>query len=333
MPRPTIEGTVVRQIDMHHSSAGSNKDYRITISQVGTGQYRVYTEHGPAGRLNNGKELTKSPVGIGQATRLADEALDEGDALDALERVGLAGREELACRYLSQGQKRRVALARLVNERRALWVLDEPFVAMDDSGISMLSDLIAGHLAQGGIMGTHAFSQGSGTAHVLQVVHQALEGIQFLAHGLHLVPDFGLGRLHLAQQGIVFLHALLKVLVGCRNNSHVYLHRRIAANAIELAIGQNAQQARLHIERHIADLIEEQSPAVSLLKTSLTHGIGAGKCPFFVTEKFRFDQVFWDCSHIQCDKRRFCPRAMAMQGVRDQLFTGTGFAVDQYADR
>ena len=77
MPRPTIEGTVVRQIDMHHSSAGSNKDYRITISQVGASQYRVYTEHGPAGRLNNGKELTKSPVGIGQATRLADEARDK----------------------------------------------------------------------------------------------------------------------------------------------------------------------------------------------------------------------------------------------------------------
>ena len=129
-----------------------------------------------------------------------------------------------------------------------------------------------------------------------------------------------------------FLHTLLKVLVGCRNNSHVYLHRRIAANAIELAIGQHAQQARLYIKRHIADLIEEQSPTVSLLKTSLTYGIGAGKCPFFVTEKFRFDQVFWDCSHIQCDKRRFCPRAMAVQGVRNQLFTGTGFAVDQYAD-
>ena len=77
MPRPTIEGTVVRQIDMHHSSAGSNKDYRITISQVGTGQYRVYTEYGPAGRLQNGKELTKSAVGIGQATRLADEARDK----------------------------------------------------------------------------------------------------------------------------------------------------------------------------------------------------------------------------------------------------------------
>ena len=54
-------------------------------------------------------------------------------------------------RHLSQGQKRRVALARLSLSPARLWVLDEPFVAMDDSGISMLSDLIAGHLAQGGI--------------------------------------------------------------------------------------------------------------------------------------------------------------------------------------
>ena len=85
------------------------------------------------------------------AARLADEALDEGDALDALERVGLAGREELACRYLSQGQKRRVALARLVNERRALWVLDEPYVALDAAAIELVAGLIGDHLQRGGL--------------------------------------------------------------------------------------------------------------------------------------------------------------------------------------
>ena len=85
------------------------------------------------------------------AARLADEALDEGDALDALERVGLAGREELACRYLSQGQKRRVALARLVNERRALWVLDEPYVALDTEAVALVADLIGAHLQRGGL--------------------------------------------------------------------------------------------------------------------------------------------------------------------------------------
>ena len=86
------------------------------------------------------------------AARLADEALDEGDALDALERVGLAGREELACRYLSQGQKRRVALARLVNERRALWVLDEPYVALDAAAIELVASLIVAHLQRGGLV-------------------------------------------------------------------------------------------------------------------------------------------------------------------------------------
>ncbi len=85
------------------------------------------------------------------AAHLADEDLDEGAALDALELVGLAGREELACRYLSQGQKRRVALARLVNERRPLWVLDEPYVALDAAAIELVAGLIGAHLQRGGL--------------------------------------------------------------------------------------------------------------------------------------------------------------------------------------
>jgi heme exporter protein A len=85
------------------------------------------------------------------SARLAGEDLDDDDALDALERVGLAGREDLACRYLSQGQKRRVALARLVNERRALWVLDEPYVALDSAAIDLVAGLIGAHLQRGGL--------------------------------------------------------------------------------------------------------------------------------------------------------------------------------------
>lgn len=86
------------------------------------------------------------------AAHLADETLDEGAALDALELVGLAGREELACRYLSQGQKRRVALARLVNERRALWILDEPYVALDTAAVALVASLIGAHLQRGGLV-------------------------------------------------------------------------------------------------------------------------------------------------------------------------------------
>lgn len=70
---------------------------------------------------------------------------------EVLHRFGLKGRENQLARYLSQGQKRRVALSRLALSPAKLWVLDEPFVAMDESGVGMLADLIAGHLRQGGM--------------------------------------------------------------------------------------------------------------------------------------------------------------------------------------
>ncbi|MEI7429402.1 MAG: cytochrome c biogenesis heme-transporting ATPase CcmA [Betaproteobacteria bacterium] len=85
------------------------------------------------------------------SAQLAGEELDQDSALEALSQLGLAGREDLACRYLSQGQKRRVALARMVNERRPLWILDEPYVALDTAAIELVAGLIGGHLQRGGL--------------------------------------------------------------------------------------------------------------------------------------------------------------------------------------
>ena len=109
------------------------------------------------GHLNAIKEELTPLENLLAAARLAGEDLSEDDALDALEQVGLAGREDLACKYLSQGQKRRVALARLVKERRPLWVLDEPFVALDVAAVAWLAGLISAHLQRGGlaVMTTH----------------------------------------------------------------------------------------------------------------------------------------------------------------------------------
>ena len=103
------------------------------------------------GHYNAIKEELTPLENLLASARLADEALSEDDALDALEQVGLAGREDLACRYLSQGQKRRVALARLCNERRALWLLDEPFVALDAAAVELVAGLIGAHLQRGGL--------------------------------------------------------------------------------------------------------------------------------------------------------------------------------------
>jgi len=69
----------------------------------------------------------------------------------ALAEIGLGGREDLPVQVLSQGQKRRVALARLLLSDAALWILDEPFTALDVNAVAQLARLIEGHLQKGGM--------------------------------------------------------------------------------------------------------------------------------------------------------------------------------------
>ena len=85
------------------------------------------------------------------AAQLDGTDLPEAEMLTALRRFGLKGREQLPVRFLSAGQKRRVLLARLVTRKAKLWVLDEPFTALDTKAVDMLGDLVAGHLAEGGM--------------------------------------------------------------------------------------------------------------------------------------------------------------------------------------
>lgn len=81
----------------------------------------------------------------------------ESRAWEALERIGLRGFEDLPTKVLSQGQKRRVALSRLLVTRARLWILDEPFVALDKAAVTLLQDVIRQHVADGGmvILTTH----------------------------------------------------------------------------------------------------------------------------------------------------------------------------------
>jgi heme exporter protein A len=77
---------------------------------------------------------------------------------DALERIGLAHAASLPVAYLSAGQRRRVALARLLVARRPLWLLDEPSSALDAASQATLLGLMRAHLAEGGLLvaATHA---------------------------------------------------------------------------------------------------------------------------------------------------------------------------------
>ena len=71
----------------------------------------------------------------------------------ALESLGIVRLAALPARVLSQGQRRRAALARLaLSAQVPLWLLDEPFTALDVAGIAAVSELCAGHLARGGLL-------------------------------------------------------------------------------------------------------------------------------------------------------------------------------------
>ena len=83
---------------------------------------------------------------------VSGRALSEPQALLALARMGLRGREHLPLRVMSQGQKRRTALARLLASQAPLWVLDEPFVALDVKAVDGLRGILAEHVAQGGMV-------------------------------------------------------------------------------------------------------------------------------------------------------------------------------------
>ncbi|MBY0564629.1 MAG: heme ABC exporter ATP-binding protein CcmA [Hyphomonadaceae bacterium] len=73
------------------------------------------------------------------------------DAAQVVERVGLTRQEELPARVLSQGQARRLALARLLIAPRPVWLLDEPAAGLDTQGREVLATAIEAHCAAGGV--------------------------------------------------------------------------------------------------------------------------------------------------------------------------------------
>ena len=110
-----------------------------------------------AGRLHYIGHATGAKAALTVAEDLAFWAQFRGhdDAATrrrALERFGLASRAEFPVRFLSSGQKRRLALARLVAASAPLWLLDEPTVGLDTEGLAALEGAIAAHRREAGIV-------------------------------------------------------------------------------------------------------------------------------------------------------------------------------------
>jgi heme exporter protein A len=80
-----------------------------------------------------------------------NKSIDQHLLVEALEQVGLKGYEDEHCAKLSAGQKRRVILAGLFVSNAKIWLLDEPFTALDPHGVKIVEERISKHCAQGGL--------------------------------------------------------------------------------------------------------------------------------------------------------------------------------------
>ncbi len=125
--------------------AGLSRPEAGTITVTG-GRPGAYIGH--ANALKEDLTVTESLTFL---ARLHDLESGAPGIREALRTLAIHHRRHAVVRTLSQGQRRRVALARLALEREpSLWVLDEPFDALDVHGIEAVNRLLAAHLARGG---------------------------------------------------------------------------------------------------------------------------------------------------------------------------------------
>ena len=149
------------------NGAGKTSLLRMLCGLLAPAQGRVLWQGQPIASLRD--EFNRQLVYVGHAAALKDDlsALEnlqtagvlggsvstDSDALAALAQAGLRGRERVPARILSQGQRRRVALARLeLSSAAPLWVLDEPFNALDNAATAWLLALVSAQLARGGVV-------------------------------------------------------------------------------------------------------------------------------------------------------------------------------------
>ena len=90
----------------------------------------------------------------------------------------------------------------------------------------------------------------------------------------------------------------------------------------EFALLQHPQQLGLHRERHLADLVEEQRSAISLLEESLEPLHGAGECAFFVSEQQVFDHALRQTRAVERDEGAGAPQRVVVDHPREHFLTG-----------
>jgi heme exporter protein A len=140
---------------------GSNGSGKTTLLKILTGLYEDYT-----GEVD--WDLTSWPLFVSHKPGVKDqltaqenlawlaglhqEGVDRLEVDRALLAVGLSGYQDVLCGTMSEGQRKRVNLARLFFIKSHAWILDEPLSAIDVEGVSLLQECIGSHLDEGGLV-------------------------------------------------------------------------------------------------------------------------------------------------------------------------------------
>ena len=131
--------------------AGANGIGKSSLIRILAGLMRPY----------NGTVESEGMIGLLDERPALDNELPLGKALSfwtqldgagaPMELLGLAGLEDVPVRYLSTGQRKRAALARLIGQQAPIWLLDEPLNGLDVDAVRMCEELVARHCGDGGI--------------------------------------------------------------------------------------------------------------------------------------------------------------------------------------
>ena len=118
-------------------------------------------------------------------------------------------------------------------------------------------------------------------------------------------------------------------LVGGCDQAHIDARDGVVADALQLARLQKPKHFGLHGDRHLANLVQQQGPAVGHFDPAEARLHGSGKRSAGVAKQLRFEQRLGNCGAVQHDEGPGRPQAEPMQGPRHQLLAGTGLALDQ----
>lgn len=154
-PNGSGKTSLLRMLCGLSNPAAGEIRWRNTPIRELEGEY--YADMTYIGHLSGTKDDLTVSENLRISSALTGVEISVSQATEALNFIGLGGRDHLPAKVLSQGQRRRVALARLLVCKTALWILDEPLVALDVTAVQMIKEILERHLQQGGVivMTTH----------------------------------------------------------------------------------------------------------------------------------------------------------------------------------